>query len=417
MVAGPDTDVHAWLENELQELQSIDAHNKLIERPHSVPSETPQGMIDNAVMLWELFDHSRSERSFKRNGLNNALSGEEDHLIDRTAKEFWDELCMRDRLNLVKCDVEAFIENKGGPSKVEAKHVFEIIQDYSAVPDGIGVMEEGQECEAALVNGEAVFNTDGADACAQESSDEEQPAGATNNNGQLVATSSENQPEADAKPCLGLPSRGTSDLETLNVLEVIAQKMNDTSVAASLSKRKNHLLRELRHQDPEVAHLAGELRDANQKHIKDMQAIAALEDDAKAQLKILAKKLRRPRAQAKAFGGKKRKLDAIQGDSGAKVGGGSVLAPIQDGATVNVKLQAALGGWWIRALHWIEMPGLGSPSRGVPVGYVRMEFKSFSPWLGMSFQRHFVLGPYVGGRASCSGFGGGSECNRARSPT
>ncbi len=65
VVAGPDTDVHAWLESELQEVQSLDSHNKLMERPHQVPSETPQGMINNAVMLWELFDHSRSETLFQ----------------------------------------------------------------------------------------------------------------------------------------------------------------------------------------------------------------------------------------------------------------------------------------------------------------------------------------------------------------
>ena len=164
LVAGPDTDVHAWLENELQELQSMSAHNKLLERPHAVPSEKPQDMIDHAVMLWEFFDHTLGERSFKRNGLSNSLDGTEDFMIDRDAKTFWEEMAMRERLKLVRCEVEAYIAAKGGVQNASAKDVFNIIQDYDSVQGGIGHMEEGQECEAALKHGEAVFEIEAGDA-------------------------------------------------------------------------------------------------------------------------------------------------------------------------------------------------------------------------------------------------------------
>ena len=42
---------------------------------------------------------------------------------------------------------------KGGVQNAIAKDVFNVIQDYDSVQGGIGHMEEGHECEAALKHG------------------------------------------------------------------------------------------------------------------------------------------------------------------------------------------------------------------------------------------------------------------------
>ncbi len=56
---------------DLQEFQSMGIVGKLPKRPNKVPTEIPQGMVDNGIILCELFDHRLGEQSFKRNGLSN----------------------------------------------------------------------------------------------------------------------------------------------------------------------------------------------------------------------------------------------------------------------------------------------------------------------------------------------------------
>jgi hemerythrin-like domain-containing protein len=86
IVQGPDTDLHAWMEQEMISLQILSTHAKLLARPGKVPTESRQDMVDFGCTVWEACDHSKGENSFKRNGLANDLSGTEDHLISREAK-------------------------------------------------------------------------------------------------------------------------------------------------------------------------------------------------------------------------------------------------------------------------------------------------------------------------------------------
>ena len=244
-------------------------------------------MLNSAVMLWEHFDHTRSEKGFKRCGLDNALDGSEDYLIDRAAKEFWDELAMRDKLNLVKCDVEAQIESLGGPGQVRPVDVFTVIQDYDGIEGGIGVMHEGQECEAALKDGECVLEDDmetHEDCCsdedtsnAQTTSCDVQPAG-------LCTTASDQEHL----------SLQYSDLQTMDVLITIAQRMTDPAMAGMIKRRKAHHLRQARHQDPILAGIAFQHRQDHMSAIKELQNLAALEDSAKHQFKLLGKKVSQP---------------------------------------------------------------------------------------------------------------------------
>ena len=87
VVQGPDTDLHAWMESQLIEMQDMMCHEKLEVRPHKTPSESKQDMVDYATSLWLAADHTQGEKSFKRNGLNNAMDGSEDHLITRQGRQ------------------------------------------------------------------------------------------------------------------------------------------------------------------------------------------------------------------------------------------------------------------------------------------------------------------------------------------
>ena len=109
------------------------------------------------MCLWEAADHEQGEKSFKRNALNNAMDGSEDHLITRTAKEFWCENNMPDVREQIKLEVEAYLEEK---PNAPVEDVFTLLRGYEDVAGGIGEMEEGQESEAALKDDEKVYDED-----------------------------------------------------------------------------------------------------------------------------------------------------------------------------------------------------------------------------------------------------------------
>ena len=86
VVAGPDTDLHAWLERELIEMQTQHQHESMLVRPWQAPKATPQDVVDYSTSLRLAAEHEQGEKSFKRNGLDNAMDGTEDRLITRTTR-------------------------------------------------------------------------------------------------------------------------------------------------------------------------------------------------------------------------------------------------------------------------------------------------------------------------------------------
>ena len=85
------------------------------------------------------------------------MDGSEDHLITRTAKEFWCENNMVDVREQIKMEVEAYLEEK---PKAPVEDVFTLLRGYDEVAGGIGAMEEGQEIEPALKDEEKVYDED-----------------------------------------------------------------------------------------------------------------------------------------------------------------------------------------------------------------------------------------------------------------
>jgi hypothetical protein len=61
MLAGPDTDLHAWMEQELIAMQTVSQHSQLAARPHKVPTETGQSMANYATSIWEFADHTQGK--------------------------------------------------------------------------------------------------------------------------------------------------------------------------------------------------------------------------------------------------------------------------------------------------------------------------------------------------------------------
>ena len=154
VVQGPDTDLHAWLENELTGLQEASTSAQLSVRPRSTPSETRQSMVDYAIALWEMADHKQGSKSFKRNGVNNNLDGSEDYLITRTAREFWLELILSSKRAICEIEVEQFLDALG-----REPHVGDVVQILQPCSDdvGIGVTEEGEGLQRTLEVGEVDF--------------------------------------------------------------------------------------------------------------------------------------------------------------------------------------------------------------------------------------------------------------------
>ena len=68
---------------------------------------TREENIDIMIEVWsDLQLHLRAVRGYKYTGTMVALDGSEDHLICREAKDFWNELGMRARINAAVAEVE-----------------------------------------------------------------------------------------------------------------------------------------------------------------------------------------------------------------------------------------------------------------------------------------------------------------------
>ena len=151
MVQGPDTDLHAGVESELIALQDLEQTAKLRERPNKTPSCSRQDMVNFATTIWGAADHVNAACSFKRNGLTNSLSGNEDHLISRAARELWYDVNMPAVRDVVRLEVEAYVAELEEP---KPENVFDLIKSYDTIACGDGEFVEGQELEPSLKEGE-----------------------------------------------------------------------------------------------------------------------------------------------------------------------------------------------------------------------------------------------------------------------
>ena len=86
-----DTDLHAAFEREYLALEQVQFFEQNLFDPGNI-SRTRQQVVEDAVATWLALDHEQGVDGHKRVGLSVDLFGDEDLLVARDAKIFWDEI-------------------------------------------------------------------------------------------------------------------------------------------------------------------------------------------------------------------------------------------------------------------------------------------------------------------------------------
>jgi hypothetical protein len=95
-VAVLDTHYHALVDREYRQAEQNDMLVQL-RRSRRLPVSSRQAVLYRANDSWQLLNHERlAEKSWKNDGICNALDGTEDHLIRRQCMPFWIELRMHE---------------------------------------------------------------------------------------------------------------------------------------------------------------------------------------------------------------------------------------------------------------------------------------------------------------------------------
>ncbi len=150
-----DTDLHAAFEREYQVCEGETFFQQNLVEPGNI-GRTRQQVIDDAVSVWLGLDHSQGVAGHKRTGLSACLSGADDHILNRDAKLFWDEIGFAQvRDEAVAAVREAFC---CGQLRWSEGDVDALREPFPG--DDIGELQEGQEAEGELEEGEALWDDD-----------------------------------------------------------------------------------------------------------------------------------------------------------------------------------------------------------------------------------------------------------------
>ena len=147
-----DTDCHMQFERTYLEFeQQAFTENQMLD-PSDI-SRTPRDVIADTNATWRSIDHERSVRGFLHTGLSNALDGTQDEYICRQALECWQEIDMhKERKDSIREVDERF----------DAGNLcFSDWRSLMVNPLEIGVMEEGEEFEGEIVEGEKPWLEEG----------------------------------------------------------------------------------------------------------------------------------------------------------------------------------------------------------------------------------------------------------------
>ena len=139
-----DTDLHAAFEREYVAAEMESFFEQNLADPGNI-GRTRQQVIDDVVAVWRGLDHAQGVHGHKRTGLSVSLDGSEDHLINREARVFWDELAF----GQVRDDEVARVRDavaRGDLSWCQA----DIDDLREPFPDGVGAFDEGLEMDCAL---------------------------------------------------------------------------------------------------------------------------------------------------------------------------------------------------------------------------------------------------------------------------
>ena len=140
-----DTDLHAAFEREYMDAECQSFFEQNLLDPGNI-GRTRQQIIDDAVAVWRGLDHAEGVRGHKRTGLSNDLSGSEDHLVNRDARVFWDDLVfgpVRDAE--VRRVQEAVAKGELSWCRTDIEGLFEPFPN-----EDVGAFSEGQEIEAPV---------------------------------------------------------------------------------------------------------------------------------------------------------------------------------------------------------------------------------------------------------------------------
>ena len=141
-----DTDHHAHVRKRFIELQTLRMIKKARVMGGGMVDLTPEENIDIMIEVMSDRDlHLTASRGFKYTGTTVALDGSEDCMICREAKDFWQELGMRQLINSAVAEVET--KFKDGCLPWTYKTVKSLIPDYPR-RGHLDVIKLGQEDEA-----------------------------------------------------------------------------------------------------------------------------------------------------------------------------------------------------------------------------------------------------------------------------
>ena len=147
-----DTDLHGDFERVYLEAETAAFMHQQYTDPGNI-TRRPQHVVDDACAVWGALDHQKGCRGHKSVGLSNSLTGEEDCLISREARRFWEALNMpAERLRAIQS-----IRDRVASGELTS------MEDWRAKgvvvhPADPGIMMlEGEELQDALGEGEAVY--------------------------------------------------------------------------------------------------------------------------------------------------------------------------------------------------------------------------------------------------------------------
>ena len=147
-----DTDCHMQFERTYLEYEQQGFNEQQLLDPSDI-SRTPQDVIADTNATWRSLDHEKSVNGYLHTGCSNALDGSEDGYICREALQVWNELDMqKERQDAIKEVDEKF--DAGNLS-------FEDWRSLMIHPEDMGVMEEGEEFEGELEEGELPWLEEG----------------------------------------------------------------------------------------------------------------------------------------------------------------------------------------------------------------------------------------------------------------
>jgi hypothetical protein len=155
-----DTDLHRELKQQYCNLESAEFVEQQRLRPRGVPLTRKSDAVAWIAAVWAQPElHLSAVAGYKKVGLTNALTGEEDNLICREAREFWDELHMARLRQEVVQTVE--VEFAAGRLQWNFEDVSNLVLPFPRVGGAADFQPDDDGSESDDSRGESDGDSDG----------------------------------------------------------------------------------------------------------------------------------------------------------------------------------------------------------------------------------------------------------------